>query len=81
MIARNFSQRPAELYGLDIEADPGIALDFDRLHSLRLQIFDSVLAQAQAEAIKGGSDYGANAPPTRYGSDEIGSLFPESTNN
>jgi hypothetical protein len=62
MIGRQFAKRPSDLVGI---CDVGIALDFDRACSLRLQFFDSEVEQKRAEALRSPSDesFGASAPP------------------
>ena len=54
-MARNFSQRPSEMYGI---ADPGIALDFDRLCNLRLMFSDAEMERKKADAIRSGNPSG-----------------------
>lgn len=49
-MAQRFSKAPSEYWGIE---DPAIALDFDRLHSLRLQLYENEIAKAQADAMKG----------------------------
>lgn len=69
-MARNFGQRPSEMFGI---LDRGIALDFDRLHSLRLLLFDVEIAKKQAEAMKGEAE---PAMPSLFKSNETGSFEP-----
>jgi hypothetical protein len=50
LISQRFSRPPSEYWGLQ---DPALALDFDRLHSLRLQYYENQIAKTQADAMKG----------------------------
>jgi hypothetical protein len=60
LMGRNFSRPPSEFWGL---VDRGIANDFDRLHSIRLGLFDSEVKRREAEALSSGLASGADAPP------------------
>lgn len=68
MAAKNFGQRPCDLFGFDLDAaDPDLLKDFDLTCSLRLALWDAYVAEKQAEAIKDAqreSEQQAQAPVT-----------------
>jgi hypothetical protein len=53
MMQRNSGTRASRLLRLD---DPGQAFNLDRVISLRLTLFDSEMAKAQADALSGGRE-------------------------
>jgi hypothetical protein len=68
LISRNFHKPPSAYWGF---TDLDLILDFDRLHSIRLQFFDAEIRQREAEAISSGTEN--NAMPKRLLEDEISS--------
>lgn len=77
LIGKQFGKRPSDLFGI---VDRGVALDFDRLCSTRLLLFDLEAKQREAEAFSSNPS-GAHAPsPFQNQSDEVGRLFSEQSN-
>lgn len=63
MMGRNFGTRPSKLWGIDEIKAREVAVEFNRICSLRLLLFDSEVKRREAEALNSDTTYGSNAPP------------------